>query len=370
MVPDLMSSWSERDGVALVHEWVAERAGSEKVFERLAVVLSSADLYALSVQPGVDLQTSGRRIATTWLDREFWRSHRAASLPLMPIAWSRLRPQDSYDLVVTSAHAFAREFVGRRKTGRHLCYVHAPMRYAWERTTDPRTSSRLAALPAALLRGLDLRTVEGVDSFAANSSVTRDRIRLHYGRDAEVIHPPVDTRFFGSAVRDPQGYLLAFGRFVGYKRFDLAIAVAEKAGMPLRIAGSGPLEALIRSQAERASVHVAIEVRPSDQRILHLFEGASALLFPGVEDFGIIPVEAQSAGVPVVGPAAGGLMDTVRHLETGALADEQTVESLALALHKVLGGGIGGAPCRRWAQTFVADRFDAEIVSWLDAYGS
>jgi glycosyltransferase involved in cell wall biosynthesis len=352
---------------AVVHEWVAERAGSEKVFERIASVLPEAELIAMTFEPTVRIETGGRPIRTTFLDNPFFRDHRAASLPLMPAAWRWARRGREYDLVITSAHAFAREFVSRSRVRRHLCYVHAPMRYAWERATDPRTQSKLAVAPAAVLRWLDKRSVPGVDSFAVNSSETQSRLRRHYGRDAQVIHPPVDTAFFRQAVRDPQGYLLAFGRFIDYKRFDLAIGVAEAVGRPLVVAGSGPLEASIRAMGQRAVVPVTVVVKPPDDELLGLFGGAEALLFPGIEDFGIIPVEAQAAGVPVIGPALGGLRDTVDHGVTGVLVEDQTVEALAAGVLQALAAGLGGEPCRAWAEQFRPERFDRDILDWIAA---
>ena len=351
--------------VAIVHEWVAERAGSEKVFERIASRLPDAHLFALTVEPGVSIETGRRAIETTFLDTPFFRHHRALALALMPAAWRWMRRGREYDLVITSAHAFAREFVNPNKVRRHLCYVHAPMRYAWERGTDPRLQSKLADAPAAVLRWLDKRSVAGVHSFAVNSRETQERLWRHYERDARVIHPPVDTGLFGQARRDPQGYLMAFGRFVGYKRFDLAIAVAEAVGQPLVIAGSGPLERSLRETGARATVPVTVVVRPSDEDLLALFGGADALISPGVEDFGITSVEAQAAGVPVVGPALGGLRDTVDPSVTGVLVADQSVEQLADGVRHALAARLGGEPCRIWAEQFGVDRFDRQLLDWI-----
>ncbi len=357
-----VSSWSR---AAVVQEWIAGRAGSEKVFERIASVVPQADLFALTHQPGVKIDTGAREIQTTFLDQKFFREHRATSLPLMPVAWWSLRHRKDYDLIITSAHAFAREFAGARPTATHLCYVHSPMRYAWERKIDPRTSSRINALPAAVLRLLDRRTVAGVTGFAANSLETQDRIRRHYERDSEIIHPPVDTAFFGQVTRSPEDYVLAFGRFIQYKRFDLAIAVADRLGTPLVIAGSGPLEDEIRLAAEAARIPVRIVVRPSDDDLLQLLAGAQALLFPGIEDFGIVPVEAQAAGVPIVGPRLGGLRDSVEDGVTGILTEDQSVESLAKGVEIALGEQLGGAPCQQWATRFRPERFDEQLLDWI-----
>jgi glycosyltransferase involved in cell wall biosynthesis len=353
--------------IAVAHEWVASRAGSEKVFERMAVALPSAELFALTFEPGVRIETSGRPVSTTYLDTPFFRNQRAASLPLMPHAWRRLARQRNFDLVVTSSHAFAREFARSSPKAAHLCYVHSPMRYAWERNIDPRTQSPLTAPPAAGLRFWDRSSVNGVTSFAANSLETQDRIRRHYKRDSVIIHPPVDTGFFRAAVREPNDYLLAFGRFIEYKRFDLAIDVANELGKRLIIAGSGPLEEKLRSHAEGASVPVEFMIQPSDEELLTILGGAQVLLFPGVEDFGIVPVEAQAAGVPVVGPALGGLRDTVHHGVTGILTSDQTVGSLANGVRDAINADLGGEPCRAWTDQFRAERFDEELLSWIES---
>lgn len=355
--------------VAVVHEWVASRAGSEKVFERLAHALpASADLYALAADPDVAIETSGRPIKTTALDQSLLRDRRAALLPLMPAAWKRAASAAKYETIVTSSHAFAREFAHAQPDATHLCYVHSPMRYAWEREVDPRTNRRWTAAPAAVLRRVDLRSVATVDSFAANSVETRDRIRRHYGADAEIINPPVNTEFYSRANRSPAGYLLAFGRFIEYKRFDLAIAVAEQVKLPLRIAGWGPLESQLRELAGHSSAHVTFDIRPSDERLLELLSGADALLFPGLEDFGIVPVEAQAAGVPVIGPRLGGLCDTVIDGETGVLVEDQSVDALSDGVRRALGETLGGRECRRNAERFRPEEFDRRVREWVGAY--
>ena len=352
--------------LAIVHEWVASRAGNEKVFERLAQVLpGDADLIALTAEPSVELELAGRPLTTTMLDRGPLRDRRSLTLPMMPWAWRRLSLGRDYDTRVTSSHAFAREFAYSQHDVAHLCYVHSPMRYAWERGVDHRSRNWLTAAAASLLRRLDRRSVDSVTSFAANSSETKERIRLHYGRESTVIHPPVDTEFFRQVRRSPDGYLLAFGRFVEYKRFDLAIAAAERLGRPLRIAGSGPLEHKLRKLGDACAVPVDVQITPTDEEVRDLFAGADVLLFPGVEDFGIVPVEAQAAGVPVVGYAAGGLRDTVLDGVTGALAEYQTSECIAASVEHVIGEQIGGEACKQNSLRFSYERFDSDVAQWF-----
>ena len=351
---------------AVAQEWIASRAGSEKVFERIASLVPDANLFALTHGPQVR-------------DRDEWtrdpddlpRPGVLSSAPPRCLCRSCRWRGGLFDAERTSTSSSPRhmrslgELAGASPKATHLCYVHSPMRYAWEREIDPRTRSKANALPAAVLRRLDGRTVAGVDGFAANSLETRDRIRRHYERDSEIIHPPVDTAYFGNAQRSPEDYLLAFGRFIQYKRFDLAIAVAERVGTPLVIAGSGPLEDELRLAATDARVPVRIVIRPSDADLLQLFAGARALLFPGIEDFGIVPVEAQAAGVPIIGPRLGGLRDSVDDGITGVLTDDQSVDSLAKGVEVALGEQLGGAACQQWADRFRPERFDRQLLDWI-----
>jgi glycosyltransferase involved in cell wall biosynthesis len=350
-----------------VHEWVASRAGSEKVFERLAGLFPDADLYTLMSEPGVHLDLGGRTLRSSALDRPVFRQRRWLALPFMPWAWRRLARHADYDLVVTSSHALAREFGRRTRARRHLCYVHTPIRYAWTREIDPRARSRFAGLASRALQQVDRASVPRVDSFACNSTTTRERIRRFYGRDARVIFPPVDVEFFArpAGERACDGHLLAAGRWVDYKRFDLAIEVAARLGAPLTIAGHGPAGPQLRRLAEERRAAVRFESAPSDERLRALMQRSSVLLFPGVEDFGIVPVEAQAAGLPVVGPNEGGLQDTVDHGRTGWLVDDATVASLADGVRQVWERGMGGAPCRSWATRFAAEHFDRAVVDWL-----
>jgi glycosyltransferase involved in cell wall biosynthesis len=349
--------------VAVVHEWVAARTGSEKVFEALARMHPHADLWALSVDPAVGLDTGGRPIRTTWLDHPQLRARRGVTLPLMPRAWSALT--GDYDVVISSHHAFAHA-VGFGRAATHLSYVHSPARYVWSPELDGRGASALLAPARVSLRRLDLRASRHVDSYAANSTAVATRIQDCWDRDAVVIAPPVDTGFYTPAVAATRpadrGYLLGASRWIPYKRLELVIELGDRTGMPVVIAGGGPQEASLRARAERASVPVAFVHQPDDQSLRELYRGARALVFPAVEDFGIMPVEAMACGTPVIGPAMGGLLDTVAEGRSGALAPTVAVDDLATALERTVDTSV--ASCRARALAFSPEAFERAVLGW------
>lgn len=354
--------------MAIAHEWLAVRAGSEKTFEAMAEAFPRADLYALTRDPDVPFDFGGREVVTTALDRSrLLRNRRALTLPLMPAAWRFVPVRRSYDVVLTSSHAFVRTFPPARHA-RHFCYCHAPMRYAWSPAIDQRSTRQIPGLPVALagLRAWDRRTARHVDQFAANSSAVRRRIEEFYGREAIVIHPPVDTEFFTpkpeSAVRERA---LAVSRFIPYKRLDLAIRACAQAAVPLTLAGSGPDEANLRALAGETGADVEFEIAPSDERLRELYRASIALLFPANEDFGIVPVEAQACGTPVIGLDEGGVRDTVAHGETGLRVARQHPDGFAVALRELVGNPPEPRSCRKNAERFSRERFIERMREWV-----
>jgi glycosyltransferase involved in cell wall biosynthesis len=363
--------------VAIAHEWVTARAGSEQVFEAMAAALPEAELFALSADDAVNLDLGGRCLRTSPLDR-LARHKPGAVLPLMPLAWRTMGASGpSYEMVVTSSHAFVRHFGGARHADVHLSYVHAPLRYAWHPELDNRLARHRVARPALpVLRRMDRSTVASVTGFAANSSAVRDRIRECYDADARVIHPPVETSFFTDVdLRlpygiDRPGYLLSMSRLVPYKRHDLAISVAASLDHPLVIAGTGPDEARLRELADTVAPGlVTFLIGPSRFEVRRLYQHAAALLFLAVEDFGIVPVEAQAAGTPVVAIAEGGTLDSVKPGVTGELAPTQALADVARAARRVLDNTFAPADLQSWSHTFSAARFQQEFRSWLVDHG-
>lgn len=354
--------------LAVAHEWLAVRAGSEKTFEAMAQSYPDADLYALTREPGVPFDFGGRPVTTTFLDRsKALRERRQLTLPMMPLAWRTIATGGDYDKVLTSSHACVKAFPPAR-AAEHFCYCHAPMRYAWNPSIDSRTRGSGAILAPALaaLRRWDLRTTWHVDHFAANSTAVRDRIRRFYDRDAVVIHPPVDTDWYVPPERPvARERVLAISRFVPYKRLDLAIAGSALAGMPITVAGSGPAERALRRLAEEVGADARFEISPSDERLRELYQQSHALVFAANEDFGIVPVEAQACGTPVVALDLGGARDTVLHGETGLRIREASAKAVAAALTELGRAAIGVDACRRHAESFSIPRFQARVRSWM-----
>jgi glycosyltransferase involved in cell wall biosynthesis len=351
--------------VAVVHEWFASAGGSENVFLAIAGLVPHARRYVLWADHDVDADRLGLR--QTWLARTPLRRSKALGLPLMPVVWRTLG-ESGFDVVISSSHAFAHTVkLGPPDRTRHLSYVHTPARYVWSPEFDGRGSNPLLRLPRRVLQWSDVRLSRHVDAYAANSEEVRSRIKKYWRRDAVVINPPVDVTFFASppAAQRTQArdYLLGVGRWIPYKRFDLVIEIADRTGLPLVIAGSGPLEDRLRRAAASARVPVRFEVRPDRERLRELYWGARALLFPAHEDFGIIPVEAQACGTPVIGSRRGGLLETVVDGETGFLVDGSDPAAYAEAVRRL--PELSAGRIQRGSERFSADVFAARMAEWI-----
>ncbi len=353
--------------MALCHEWLVDRYGSEKTFELMTEQLPGADLYALTRDPQARFAFDDRRLTTTALDRiGALRERRAIQLPLMPLAW-RYASRRRYDLVVTSSHACVKGF-GPGRRALHLCYCYTPARYAWMPALDARSRpSRLTAFAAGRLRSWDRASVRWVDEFAAISRAVAARIEAFYDRRARVIHPPVDTDFFVPAPADRRSATaLAASRMIAYKRLDLAIRACHRAGCPLTVAGSGPEEHRLRTLAAELGADVRFVISPGNDELRELYRRAGVVVFPAEEDFGIVAVEAQACGSPVVALARGGSLDTVADGTSGALVADQDERLFAEAIGRVLAAEIDRDACRSNAERFSAERFRRDFDDWVE----
>jgi len=350
--------------VALVHEWYGQSGGAEKVFLHIGQLLPHAERFVLWTEEGATADPGFRQ---SWLARTPLRASKALALPFMPVVWRTLT-RSTFNVVISSSHAFAHTVrLGSADGTRYLSYVHSPARYVWSPNLDGRGAGPMLAGPRRVLQAADVRLSRHVHSYAANSREVRDRIRRFWGRDAEVIHPPVAVDFYAtppdSVRRQSRDYLLGVGRWIRYKNFDLMIEIAAAARMPLVIAGAGPEEAALRRAAAKVDVPVTFEVRPDDERLRQLYWGARALLFPTHEDFGIIPVEAQSCGTPVLGFARGGLLETVVDGETGFLIQSTRARDFAPLVARV--DELHEERIRAQASAFSPQVFAAKLTTWV-----
>ncbi len=359
--------------VALVHDWLTGMRGGEKVLEAIAALFPEAPIYTLVHFPGsVSPALESHPIHTSFLQRiPGVRRHYRSLLPLFPSAIEDL-DLTSYDLVISTSHCVAKGIVPG-PGGRHLCYCHTPMRYAWdqEHTYFPRRrglAARLRNLVLTALRTWDVAAVPRVDHFVANSRFVAERIQRYYGRRAEVIPPPVDVDFFsGDAAEASRGeYCLAVSALAPYKRVELAIAACERLGIELRIVGTGPE----RRRLERlAGPHTRLLGRVDGDELQRLYRQARLFVQPGIEDFGIASVEALAAGTPVVALGKGGILDIVDHGVHGVLYQEAgEADSLAAAIDKSLDFRFNEAKLKSRARSFSTIRFSARLRSAAARY--
>jgi glycosyltransferase involved in cell wall biosynthesis len=321
--------------VAIVHYWLVGMRGGEKVLESLLELFPEADVFTHVYDRGaVSPLIRGRRVFTSSVQRlPFARRLYQKYMPLMPNALLEFDLQD-YDLVVSSEAGPAKGVVAN-PDAYHFCYCHSPARYFWDMYHEyGGQASRVARVFMRILtpglRVWDVTSANLVDRFIANSRYVAKRIKRYYNRDALVIYPPAAIEKYLAAVRRPSDFYLFCGQLVGYKRADLAIEACVKAGRKLVVAGDG---ARSRDAARYAkSGLVTFLGRVSDERLGALYAEARALLFPGIEDLGLVPVEANAAGCPVIAYRKGGALDTVKENVTGIFFDEQTADSLADAI--------------------------------------
>jgi glycosyltransferase involved in cell wall biosynthesis len=269
-----------------------------------------------------------------------------------------------FDLVLSSNHACAKNV--RTPPGvPHVCYCHTPMRYAWEpdflRDEALGPAARVLIPPLVRrLRRQDFAAAQNPDLLIANSRFVAARIEQYYRRDARVVHPPVDVAPLLARPRAPEDYYLVLGRVVPYKRTDVAVAACERLGRPVKVAGEGRALDAVRAVA---GPNTELLGYVDDRAVAQLLSGARALLFPGEEDFGIVPVEAQAAGLPVIAYGVGGAVETVRDGETGILFAEQSDASLAAAIERFESLELDEGAVRENAVHFGRERFHEEMAA-------
>jgi glycosyltransferase involved in cell wall biosynthesis len=323
--------------VAIVHYWLVNMRGGEKMLEALLEMFPEADIYTHVYDPkSVSPLIKDKRVFTSRVNSlPFAKKLYQLYMPLMPNALMDFNLQE-YDLVISSEAGPAKGVVAN-PDAYHLCYCHSPMRYLWDMYHEyfRRTNALVRFFMKRLIPGLrlwDVTSANLVDRFVTNSHYVAKRIRRIYNREAEVVYGPAHIEQFLAVERKPSDYYLFFGQITGYKRADIAIEACVKSGRKLVVAGAGAKKRDIK-KAEKTGL-VRFTGRVSDEEAARLFSEAKALLYPGIEDLGLVPIESQAAGCPVIAFSEGGAEDTVKENVTGLFFDEQTPESLIAAMER------------------------------------
>jgi glycosyltransferase involved in cell wall biosynthesis len=334
--------------VAIIHYWLVGMRGGEKVLEALCNMFPQADIFTHVYVPDAVSETIRQhRVSTTFIS-SLPRASRLYKryLPLMPLALEQLDLR-GYDLIVSSEAGPAKGIIPP-PSALHLCYCHSPMRYIWNMFHDYR----------------DAGSVVRVDRFVANSDTVAARIRRYYGRAAEVVWPPVDTEAFKPVPdRERSDYMLMVGELVAYKRPELAVEAFNQMRAKLVVIGGGEMLDLIRRRA--GPTVTVLGPRPFED-LRHYYARCQALIFPGEEDFGIVPVEAMASGRPVIAYGSGGATETVIPKVTGLLFKEQTVEALVDAVEQFRAIDFDPQKIAAHARQFSRQRFVTQMTAQFD----
>ncbi len=359
--------------IALVHDYLNEQGGAENVVEELLALFPDAPLYTSLFEPKVMSKAfSHHEVRTSFMQRLPKRKAVAKGyLPLYPFAFRQF-DLSGFDIILSSASSFAKWV--RKGRAMHFCYCHTPTRFVWmqdeylSREGGGGLKRRLLRPLLNRLRDLDYRAAQEVDYFIANSQLTAERIRRFYQRESIVINPPIKLAEFESIElkKAPTlaegGYFLCLSRLLPYKRVDLAVAAANQLGVPLVVIGTGPERAKLEREAGPT---VKLLGRLPRAEVLRYIAGCTAFVFPGVDDFGITPVEVMAAGRAVVAYAEGGALETVVAGETGCFFYRQTAAELAAAMRDFDPAAFDPAVCRARAAQFDVDHFATRLLGFM-----
>ncbi|HZU68177.1 MAG TPA: glycosyltransferase [Ktedonobacteraceae bacterium] len=357
--------------VALVHDYLNQMGGAERVVLAFHELFPNAPLYTSIYDPRrVDPAFQKIDIRTSFMQKmPLVKKHHQPFLPFYPFAMERLDLR-GYDLVLSSSSAFGKGVITKPETI-HICYCHTPMRWCWnydeyiEREQLGKVARSILPFLITSMRVWDQASSMRVDHFIANSPAVAQRIAKYYRRDAVVIPPPVEvSRFIFDPTIQPEDYFLIVSRFMPYKRIDLAIQACNQLQLPLVIIGKGRDEPRLKRMAGPT---IRFLGSLSDAEVLHYYARCRALLLPGEEDFGITPLEAQASGRPVIAYGAGGALASIIDGVTGTFFDEQTVESLASALSSFDERQFDPQTIRNHALEFDKPRFHRRILQFIEA---
>jgi glycosyltransferase involved in cell wall biosynthesis len=363
----------------IVHDWLERRGGAEVVLDGMLDAFPEAALFGLWDDSGSRF-SERTTVQESWLARTPLRRHKALALPLMPFVWRDVQPERPAEWMLVSSNAFAHQARIRRHPDLpKFVYTHSPARYIWDPELDQRSSDRALAAVRPLFRQIDRAAVDQRASFAANSAFVRDRITRTWGVDSFVLHPPVPVEDIqavpnwaealsaserGQFESLPREFVLGVSRFVPYKRLDAVLRFGAAAGLPVVLAGAGPDEARLRSLADQLGAHAHFFIAPSTSLIRALYQRALALLFLGIEDFGIVPVEAMAAGGRVIVNRVGGAAETVVDGVSGAHVTPVDDQEIRVALEALTRADVAVAASAR-AKMFGHERFVVALREWV-----
>lgn len=355
--------------VALYHEYFCRWGGSESVAQELARLFPQAPIYTLLAWESTRRESflRQRTVRPSFIQRlPFTQRIYWPYAWLFPLAVEHLDLR-GYDLVLSSSHAWGKGLI-TGPDALHVSYCYTPPRYLWDLRHEELAAAgpvrRVAmALASHYLRQWDLAASRRVDHFIAISRFVAHRIRKYYGRDAAVIHPPVDTDYFTPSADPQEDYFLVVSRLTPYKRVDLAVRAFSALGLPLRVIGTGPELPRLRRMAGPSVQFLGWQPR---QVVRHHYQRCRALVFPGIEDFGLAPVEAMACGRPVIAYGVGGVLDSLVPGQTGVLFQQQTPEALQEAVQRFLDVPFDATDIAAHAARFHRERFHAQVLTFLE----
>jgi glycosyltransferase involved in cell wall biosynthesis len=357
----------------IAHEWIARHGGSENVADQFAAMFPDADIFTLWKESN---RLDGHRVSESRLARSALRKSKALALPFMAQAWRSVNVS-SYDWVLASSHVFAHHVGGRAASTPRFVYVHTPLRMIWAPDQDSRGANIFVRSVSPLFRFLDRRATDHDTRYAANSNFIKDRISRAWGKTSSVIYPPVEVLSTSDIEQQltadervlldelPRGYVLGASRFVPYKRLDLVMRAADESGMPAVIAGSGPHEKHLRGLAQKVNVPVVFVSAPSNALLSEIYRRAAVFVFPAIEDFGIMPVEAMALGTPVVVAPTGGARESVEIAGGGIVCESLSPQAIAAAIREAVLLNMASVP-EIVEERFGTARFRQEILAWMD----
>lgn len=353
--------------VAIVHDWLTNYGGAERVIEIFCEIFPDAPIYTLVYDKNnMEDKFPEKKVKTSFIQKiPFSEKIYTKMLPLMPRAFESFDLND-YDIVLSSSSSCAKGVITGPET-MHVSYIHSPMRYAWDLYHEYYNETGLLSkifmnLFMINIRQWDIINTTRIDHLLANSSFVKRRIKKYYKREAKVIYPPVNTDFFRPSNENKENYYFIVSRFVPYKKIDLAIKAFNEMGKKLIVAGSGSQEDYLKKIAKS---NIKFVGRVSDQKLKEYYQNCKALIFCAKEDFGIIPVEAQACGKPVIAYGKAGALETVENNKTGVFFKNQTVKDLKIAVNKFENNSFSKNYIRNHSEKFSNQRFVSEIHDYV-----